>query len=139
MKNMLDQYVTVLSSLEAHKLYTLDAVTSNDILFQDPFNKTTNRTALKAIFSEMYEKLNDVTFLVSKSILSNDTGFIIWTFSGDSKLTGSFSFEGSSEVIFDSKGLVISHRDYWDASLLMETLPVFGLLIKSLRKRMQTS
>ena len=138
MRSNLEKYIDVLCTLQANDLDQLDTVTAEEMVFIDPFNHTSSREQLKIIFSHMYQKLNNVKFEISKTVYTADTSFITWRFSANSKLTGSFIFEGCSEIRLNDAGLVTFHRDYWDASELMATLPVIGKLIHSLRKKMST-
>jgi hypothetical protein len=62
-------------------------------------------------------------------------GMLHWTFTAHSGLTGPIRFQGMSRVCFDTDGRVVSHYDYWDGSLVMETVPVIGRLIAWLRKK----
>lgn len=139
MKSKLETYINVLCTLQADALDNLDAVTARDIVFTDPFNTTENRYQLKIIFSHMYQTLNNVKFEVFQVTYNDNASFITWRFSANSKITGSFAFEGCSEIKLNGEGLVVFHRDYWDASELMATVPLVGKLIKSLRKKMSTN
>jgi hypothetical protein len=138
MRYKLENYINILCTLQYNTLDNLDKVVAKDIVFADPFNETKNRDQLKIIFSHMYQKLNNVRFEVFQVAYTDNISFITWRFSANSKITGDFSFEGCSEIKLNDDGLVIYHRDYWDASELMVALPLVGKLIKSLRKRMST-
>ena len=43
---------------------------------------------------------------------------------------------GASHLVLDPQGLIVLHRDYWDAAEeLYEKLPVVGALMRWLRRR----
>ena len=43
---------------------------------------------------------------------------------------------GASHLVFDAQGLVVLHRDYWDAAEeLYEKLPLVGSLMRWLKRR----
>ena len=112
-----------------------DLVTA-DVCFSDPFNRVQGQQAFLTIFADMYERLDNVTFQVHEITGGETAGYLHWTFSAGSKLTGSFTIDGVSRVLINSQGLVTEHHDYWDASELMQRLPVLGRVIRSIRQKM---
>ena len=44
------------------------------------------------------------------------------------------TIEGTTRLVFDEKGLLKDTVNYYDASIVFETVPIFGSLLKWLRK-----
>ena len=42
---------------------------------------------------------------------------------------------GATRFVRDAQGLVIDHRDYWDACDFYATVPVLGAVVRRLKKR----
>ena len=78
----------------------------------------------------------DDIFLESHSIaISNNIGFVEWTMG--LKIKGlEFIYEGTTRLIFDEKGKVKEHRDYFDfCSATFGNVPIIGIFIKWLYAR----
>ena len=46
-----------------------------------------------------------------------------------------YEIDGASRLRFDNAGLIIEHRDYWDASFpLYGTFPIIGSIMKLIKK-----
>lgn len=135
MDNWLQNYINVLEKLDRNNLPSLETVTVTSFEFRDPFNHTYSQEAFIAIMADMFEKLPSVRFTVHQSVQNDLSGFIRWTFTGNSKITGDFSFEGTSRIEADEDGFIRLHHDFWDASELMQKLPVLGFVIGKLRTK----
>lgn len=132
----LARYAQALSELTPDTVNHLEALLSEQAVFSDPFNRVTGRAVFLRIFEDMYSRLDDVGFAVHQLAETEEGGFIYWTFSGYSKLTGQLSIDGVSRVVLDSEGRVLLHADYWDASLLLERLPLLGRVIRRIRQKL---
>jgi len=141
MNNWLTEYAQQLTTLNADNLPRLEHSLADDVEFKDPFNQTYTKSAFINILQDMFTRLEQVSFTVHGQMQATQgsEGVLYWTFSANSRLTGEFEFEGASRVQCDAQGKIQLHHDYWDASALMQTLPVFGLVIKKLRNRMSHS
>lgn len=131
----LNHYALLFSKLSPTNVAALGPLVSETIYFTDPFNRLKGKANFLGLMSEMFEQLNDVGFEVLETQIQGQTGYLYWRFSASSSLTGSFSTEGTSRVCFNHQGLVISHQDFWDASVLIEQFPLLGRLIRYIRKR----
>lgn len=129
-------YSGILETLAPVQLDKLAAATAEDIEFQDPFNHTTTQADFLAVMADMFERLDWVRFDVHSQQQNGQEAFITWTFSAASGKTGEFSVAGSSYLTANSDGLVTLHRDYWDASELMQMLPLLGAVIRKVRRTM---
>lgn len=135
MDNWLENYINVLEKLEPNNLQSLKAVTTDAVEFRDPFNHTHSQQDFIAIMADMFERLPSVHFTIQQTSQEGYSAFIRWTFTAHSKLTGEFTIEGTSRLEADKQGLVTLHHDFWDASELMQRLPILGCLIGKLRRK----
>lgn len=138
-----DQAATRLAQLYEHltpaKLEHLDRYYASDALFKDPFNEVEGISAIVAIFKHMFATLDTPRFVVTESLAQGDVAFLVWEFH--------FRFQrwnqqtdqcirGATHVRFNKQGLVVLHRDYWDAAEeLYEKLPALGVMMRWLRRR----
>jgi len=121
--------MTATSVMQAVNFYHINA------RFKDPFNEVQGVGAIMRIFDHMFVTTEAPRFMMTDHILQGDQAFVTWSFTF--KLKGkSYSVVGGSHLKFDEQGLVIEHRDYWDAAEeLFQKLPVIGGPIRWLRRK----
>ena len=109
---------------------------SADVHFQDPFNDVHGIDAMAEIFRHMFELVGPVRFTVYQAQAAGRVGLFSWRFEG--QLFGKpWVFNGTSVITFDEDGMVIVHRDHWDAAQnFYERLPLIGWLFAWLRRRL---
>lgn len=109
---------------------------AEDARFRDPFNNVQRLADIETIFRHMFEHTDNPRFIIRQRMLQGDQGFATWLF--EFGLRGRrYTVEGASHIVFNRDGLVATHRDYWDAAEeLLQKLPVVGLPIRWLRKRL---
>ena len=107
--------------------------------FKDPFNDVTGLSEIRRIFEHMFIALIRPRFVVTQHICQSEQCFLTWEFR--------FEFRGfhkgqeqvilgASHLVLDEHGLVVLHRDYWDAAEeLYEKLPWVGGLMRWLKRR----
>ena len=135
----LDRLVQWYEQLTPGHLVHLDAYYAPDAHFKDPFNDVSGLPAIRQVFTHMFTTLDQPRFVVTRRLLQGDQAFLVWEFH--------FRFRrwrvgipqcvhGVTHVLFDTSGLVVLHRDYWDAAEeLYEKLPLVGILMRWLRQR----
>jgi hypothetical protein len=118
---------------QLHQHYTAQA------RFKDPFNDVTGLAEIRRIFEHMFVALVRPRFVVTQQICQGRQCFLTWEFR--------FGFRnfhkgkeqvilGASHLVLDDQGLVVLHRDYWDAAEeLYEKLPGVGSLMRWLKRR----
>jgi steroid delta-isomerase len=131
----LTDYIHLLETLDRSNLEQLREVLSEDVMFIDPFNQVSGTDAYLALLSEMFERLDSVSFTVHDSQQKDTVAYLYWTFSGHSGVTGWLNFQGSSRLTFDASGKITHHQDFWDSADLYEKVPVLGALFRWLRRR----
>jgi steroid delta-isomerase len=118
----------------------LGDVYADSASFKDPFNDVRGIEALRHVLMHIFDDLTDARFVIGEAVTQGDQAFLIWDFTfkvrrwqpGVERL-----IHGASHVRFNAAGKVDYHRDYWDAGEeLYEKLPVFGALVRWVRRRM---
>ena len=106
-----------------------------DAHFRDPFNDVRGVPAIETIFRHMFASTEQPRFVIIERIAQDDQAFVTWRFLFT--LRGvEYQVEGGSHLRFNAQGLVIEHRDYWDAAEeLLQKLPLIGAPIRWLRGR----
>ncbi len=125
--------LTEQSAREVARYYAPDA------RFKDPFQAVTGVAAIQYIFEHMFVQLEQPRFVVTQTVVQGEQCFMTWEFH--------FSFKGfkpgvpqrilgASHLVFSDTGLVVLHRDYWDAAEeLYEKLPLIGSLMRWLKRQ----
>jgi steroid Delta-isomerase len=115
-------------------------VYTEDAFFKDPFNEVTGLDAIRAIFEHMFANFDAPRFVVTEQIAQGTACFLVWEFRF--RLRGKareVTIRGGSHLRFAADGRVNYHRDYWDAAEeLYEKLPVLGVLMRWLKRRVQS-
>lgn len=107
--------------------------------FKDPFNDVSGIPAITRIFEHMFVALIAPRFVVTQQISQGAQCFLTWEFRfqfRNYRVGTEQVILGASHLVFDAHGLVVFHRDYWDAAEeLYEKLPVVGSLMRWLKRR----
>jgi hypothetical protein len=125
-------------TISPQSVAAIGTVYAADAYFKDPFNEVRGVPAIERIFRHMFEQVDAPRFVVHDAVIQGDQGFVTWDFrfrmrrfNRDEQV-----IRGASHLRFDAAGLVVFHRDYWDAAEeLYEKLPVLGGLMRFLRRR----
>ena len=107
--------------------------------FKDPFNDVSGLPAITGIFEHMFVALIAPRFVVTQHICQGEQCFLTWEFRfqfRNYQIGTEQVILGASHLVFDALGLVVLHRDYWDAAEeLYEKLPLVGGLMRWLKRR----
>lgn len=106
--------------------------------FKDPFNEVQGIAEVQRVFAHMFEALEAPRFVVRDIVVQGDQCFLTWDFLFRFRrlARGEQIVHGGSHLRFDAQGLVLLHRDYWDAAEeLYEKLPGLGALMRWLKRR----
>jgi hypothetical protein len=126
---LLDWYgaLTLQSVAEVGRFYASEA------RFKDPFNDVRGHAAISRVYQHMFAATTAPQFVIGKRMLDGDHAFVTWTFRFGMK-GKQYAIVGASQLCFDADGLVVIHRDYWDAAEeLLQKLPLIGAPIRWLR------
>ncbi len=127
-------------SLTPETLARLGEIYADDASFKDPFNDVRGVAEVRRILMHMFDDLTEARFAISEAVAEGDRAFLVWDFTFKVRRWQpgvERRIHGASYIRFDAAGKVELHRDYWDAGEeLYEKLPVFGALVRWVRRRM---
>ncbi len=135
-----DGFISAAEQLSQDTVDQLAAFYAPDCEFTDPFQKVRGQKRVRDIYLEMFHQLEQPRFTNVRLLGAPDPGtrevMVGWTFEfalGPNKPRQRIA--GASLLVINSAGLIQSHHDYWDASRLMEALPLIGGIIRWIRQK----
>lgn len=136
---VLDRVIAFFEHLSPQSLGSLDELYAPQARFKDPFNEVEGTEAIRAIFVHMFQSLHEPRFVVTGRLQQGEQAFLTWDFHFRFQRFDTSTVQtvrGATHLVFDSKGQVVLHRDYWDAAEeLYEKLPGVGALMRWLKRR----
>ncbi len=125
-------------TLTAAALDDIGTVYAADARFKDPFNDVQGVAAIRRIYAHMFATLDAPAFVVVDSMTTANRCCLIWQLRHGSGRDGRpQAIRGASHLRFAADGRIEMHRDYWDpAEELYERVPVLGLLMRTIRRRL---
>lgn len=132
----LQHYAAALENLSPDRLNDLEQYLADDLQFSDPFNCLHSKKSFIVLMEDMYARLDNVEFDVHSILEHERQGYLHWTYSASSSVTGRFSIQGVSRVEVNEAGQITLHEDYWDGSQLMQTLPLLGRVVAWVRRKL---
>lgn len=116
-------YGEFFENISLDNIYKLNQLCIKDIIFKDPFNEFSGVEKFQGVFRKMFDDVTNPKFSVIDISTSDSTAYMKWTFTFGRK---PIKIEGTSEIIFNADGLVVSHTDYWNSPLkiLMKILQI---------------
>lgn len=131
----LNEYVFLFENMKMDDLVHLDRFFTSDARFKDPFNEVHGLDNIHHIFQHMFSTLDNPNFRVDEALLTGDVAYIKWQFNAQLK-NKTMTLVGVSRVVFNEKGLVSEHIDYWDASeQFYMKLPFIGALLRFIQRQ----
>ncbi len=117
----------------------IEKVYEQDMLFIDSFHQINGVESFVEYCDSLYENLRYCEFEFHKEWIGEKDAMLTWTMSfSHPRLNGgrNIDVEGASELQFGDFG-IIRHQDYFDGgNLLYEHVPVLGMVISQLKKRL---
>lgn len=135
-RRLVDTY----AALTRDSLAALMALYDEAASFKDPFNEVSGRAAIRHIFKDMFEQLREPRFLILNAATEGNEAFLTWELHFRRQSGAPMCIRGASHLRYSAAGLVLLHRDYWDAAEeLYAKLPLLGALMRLLRRRLSAS
>ena len=139
MSDRVDALVRFFETLTPQSVADLRRFYAEDCRFKDPFNDVRGHHALEAIFRHMFDQLDAPRFIVRECVTEMPRVLLTWDFEFRFRRwqpRTTQHIHGASLLTFDEAGLVVMHRDYWDAAEeLYEKLPGIGALLRLLKRQ----
>lgn len=133
-------YRRFLETLSPAALDRLDEVAAPNIHFRDPFNDARGLPRVRQVFAALFRDVDEPRFRIVHSACSGKVCFLRWHFTCRPRTLARghpWLIDGVTELHFDDGGRVVEHLDYWDSGhYVYERVPLFGLLIRFIRKRL---
>ena len=134
-QHALNSYIIFFEQMKREDLVRLPDFFADQARFKDPFNDVTGIEQINKVFHHMFETLDTPKFIIYEAVLESDVAYIKWNFTGASNAK-QLKFVGLSRVVFNDRGLVSEHVDYWDASeQFYMKLPVIGSILRFIRNK----
>jgi steroid delta-isomerase len=125
-------------TLSPESLSQLHTVYTENAYFKDPFSEVYSRKDIHAIYTRMYQQVNEPRFKVHTALEQETDIFFTWHFTFRMKRYQTKvqqCCKGSSHLRLAKDGRVVYHRDYWDpCEELYEKIPGLRVLFKWLKK-----
>ena len=103
---------------------------ADDTYFKDPFHEYYNLKSLIELYQDMFKKIKDPKFIITKSFPSDTELVLFWDF--NFIISGKkMSISGNTLFKFNNEDKINYHLDYWDSvnELWIKT-PILGKLIR---------
>ena len=134
-QHALNSYIIFFEQMKREDLVRLPEFFADQARFKDPFNDVTGIEQINKVFHHMFEVLDTPKFIIDEAVLESDVAYIKWNFTGASNAK-QLKLVGLSRVVFNDRGLVSEHVDYWDASeQFYMKLPVIGSILRFIRNK----
>jgi hypothetical protein len=129
------------NELRADKVDILDNFYASDAHFEDPLGAHRGLEAVKKYYAKLYQSVESITFDFKDHISDGNNHVAFWTMTLQTPNLNSgqpMTLEGNSVIKFNSDGLVLYHRDYFDmGEFIYEQLPVLGWLVRKVKERLK--
>lgn len=135
----LQRFAHAFAELDASRLAELDELYSADIQFQDPLHRIEGLPALRTYFAQLYANVSNLRYdFHAFDEVAPGEGYLRWTlhFSHPRLAQGApIALQGCSYLRWNDR--IYLHQDFFDAgALLYEHLPLFGSVIRWLKRRL---
>ncbi len=135
-----DRIVGFFETLEPASVAAMATIYTGDAYFKDPFNEVRRLEDIQAIFTRMFEALEDPRFVVTNRIREGDQAMLEWDFHfrmRSFRPSRAWCIHGVSHLRLSADGRVCYHCDFWDTGeQLYARLPGIGAVVRFLRRRM---
>jgi hypothetical protein len=140
--NQVTRAVTYFEALTPESVAHIGEFYDPQARFTDPFNEVTGVPAIQKIFAHMFVTLKQPRFVVTHQVCQGKQCFLTWEFRfyfPSYKVNQEQVILGASHLVLGDSGLILVHRDYWDAAQeLYEKLPLVGSLMRWLKARVNS-
>lgn len=124
------------ATLTPISLQNIDDIYAQTATFRDPFNQVVGIASIQRIYQHMFEQLGEPRFVITSKLVDSAEAFMTWQFLF-TLYDKAYKIEGGTHFQLDEHGLIVLHRDYWDAAQeLYEKIPVLGAVLRLLRKKL---
>lgn len=117
-------------------LDTAGDIYASDAVFIDPFNELAGLKAVRAVYQHMFDTLEQPRFIVINTVADDRKAFMTWNFVFQRR-GQTMQISGCTQFELDQYGLIVLHRDYWDAAQqIYEKIPLLGAVLRTIRHKL---
>lgn len=123
-------------TLTSESLERVGEMYAQDAVFIDPFNQLEGLTSVRAVYQHMFDTLKQPRFVVTTIVERERDGFMTWDFLFEYR--GQVQqISGCTQFKLNDQGLIVLHRDYWDAAQqVYEKIPLLGSVVRMIRRKL---
>jgi len=123
-------------TLTPESLERVGEMYAQDALFVDPFNQLTGLTSVRSVYQHMFDTLKQPRFIVTTIVERERDGFMTWDFLFECRGQAQ-QISGCTQFELNDQGLIVLHRDYWDAAQqVYEKIPLLGSVMRMIRRKL---
>lgn len=114
-------------------------IAAHNVRYRDPLMDAKGIDAVLASMHKWFRDLDDVKFEMKGFARDGQVGYQNWlmTFRVRRLPKKLWRVDGMSKVTFNHEGKIEDQVDYWDASPLLESVPVMGKMVTLIKKFFQ--
>lgn len=131
------RYIELWVGLAAADLSVIRDLTSDKIVFKDPFNTVYGQADFIRLLDHSRHAVRDLKFNILGQGASATSAhyYLHWRMTGSVK-TLALDITGMSSLLFDEAEKIKSHTDHWDAGeQFYELLPLIGPALRVVKRR----
>ena len=111
-----------------------ESIYSKNVKFIDPAQKMIGIESYIKAQEKLVNKCDDIFLFPLNVVIESNIAFVEWKM-GLKIMKKEFIYEGISRIIFDNKGKIVEHRDYFDfCSSTFGPIPIAGSFFRWLYK-----
>lgn len=123
-------------TLTPESLERVGEMYAQDAVFVDPFNQLTGLASVRAVYQHMFDTLKQPRFVVTTIVERERDGFMTWDFLFECRGQAQ-QISGCTQFELNDQGLIVLHRDYWDAAQqVYEKIPLLGSVLRMIRRKL---
>jgi len=123
-------------TLTPESLSQISAIYSAEATFRDPFNNLSGLAGVTSVYQHMFATLETPRFVITNIVSQDRQAFISWDFNFQLR-TKAYQIVGCTHFVLNTEGLILIHRDYWDAAEeLYEKIPLLGSLMRFIKRKL---
>jgi hypothetical protein len=123
-------------TLSPKSLERVGEMYAQDAVFVDPFNQLEGLASVRAVYQHMFDTLKQPRFVVTRIVERERDGFMTWDFLFECRGQAQ-QISGCTQFELNDQGLIVLHRDYWDAAQqVYEKIPLLGSVLRMIRRKL---
>lgn len=129
-------YVAFFETLTDASVEDVRRLATPQMRYRDPLTDRRGIEAVTTYMHEWFQTMDELSFEVDSRALDGNRVLSRWTmrFRVRRMPKRPWTIEGMSTISLDAEGKVVEHVDYWDATPLLQAVPVLGRVVTLTRR-----